>query len=323
MALSKRRGIALIVVLLAMAVIVPLTIQFNRAVRLEIYEASNLGETLRLHYAARSGFNLGWASLASDKGTFDALNEDWADQGALNDAARRLFDNAEVRVVVEDEGGKIPLNQLVKNNVVNGEVREMLLRLLTLPEFRLEPEQALALVNAIKDWVDKDDVVTETGAETPYYANLPRPYRAKNGPLESLEELLAIKGVTKELYYGTEDAPGLVSCLTLYGTGAKININTAPRLVLQILSKDMTAEMIEEMDEYRRDPQNDLASPSWFRKLGSMRDVNVTTGWIEVKSDVFRISAQGKSGGMTETVSGVVYRDRNKQILRPLSWRFF
>ena len=37
-----------------------------------------------------------------------------------------------------------------------------------------------------------------------------------------------VKGVTRELFYGTGESPGLVQCLTVFGDG-KININTAPK----------------------------------------------------------------------------------------------
>lgn len=57
---------------------------------------------------------------------------------------------------------------------------------------------------AIADWIDQDDN-TESGAETDYYATLDPPYAAKNGPFDTVEEMLLVKGVTPELLYG-EDA---------------------------------------------------------------------------------------------------------------------
>ena len=57
---------------------------------------------------------------------------------------------------------------------------------------------------AIIDWIDQDDN-TESGAETDYYATLDPPYAAKNGPFDTIEELLLVKGVTPEILYG-EDA---------------------------------------------------------------------------------------------------------------------
>ena len=83
--------------------------------------------------------------------------------------------------------------------------------------------------------------MTGAGAEGAYYAGLQRPYTAKNAPIDCIEELLMIKGVTRELFYGTGESPGLAQCLSAYGD-ARININTAPRPVLRALTVEMTDE---------------------------------------------------------------------------------
>lgn len=40
------------------------------------------------------------------------------------------------------------------------------------------------------------------GANDDYYQSLPEPYRCKNGPLETVEELLLVKDITKDLLFG-------------------------------------------------------------------------------------------------------------------------
>ena len=143
--------------------------------------------------------------------------------------------------MIEDETGKIPINKLITGNAYNPPVKDLLVRLLSLPEFKLEPDRVNEIVDAIKDWLDKDEEVTGLGAESSYYRSLANPYAAKNGFLDCIDELLMVKGVTKELYYGTKETPALKECLTVYGEGA-ININTAPKLVLRALSPDLSAE---------------------------------------------------------------------------------
>ncbi len=61
------------------------------------------------------------------------------------------------------------------------------------------------LADAILDFIDEDDDPRSAGAESDYYQSLTPPYRAKNGPLRSLDELLLVSGVTPRLLYG-EDA---------------------------------------------------------------------------------------------------------------------
>jgi len=57
---------------------------------------------------------------------------------------------------------------------------------------------------AILDWRDLDGTLTVGGAESEYYLLLPEPYDCKNGPLETVEELLLIKDVTTELLLGED-----------------------------------------------------------------------------------------------------------------------
>ena len=52
------------------------------------------------------------------------------------------------------------------------------------------------------DWRDPDDFYRLNGAENDYYHSLSEPYECKNGDLDTIEELLLVRGVTTELYYG-------------------------------------------------------------------------------------------------------------------------
>jgi len=70
------------------------------------------------------------------------------------------------------------------------------------------------VVDAILDWRDSDhNPRSETGGtEGVYYENLPRPYRVKNAPFDTVEELLLVKGVTGNLLYGEDfDRNGLLT----------------------------------------------------------------------------------------------------------------
>ena len=60
------------------------------------------------------------------------------------------------------------------------------------------------IADAILDWIDPDDEPRQFGAEADYYASLASPYAPKNGPLETVEELLLVRGVTPELLLGVD-----------------------------------------------------------------------------------------------------------------------
>jgi len=67
------------------------------------------------------------------------------------------------------------------------------------------PGMTEEIANAIMDWIDSDEERRVGGAESADYQGLAIPYSARNGPMESIEELLQIQGITPALFYG-EDA---------------------------------------------------------------------------------------------------------------------
>lgn len=58
--------------------------------------------------------------------------------------------------------------------------------------------------DAILDFIDPDDEPREFGAEREYYTQLPNPYAPVNGPLNSIEQLLLVKGVTPYYLFGLD-----------------------------------------------------------------------------------------------------------------------
>src|SRR5262249_25629512 len=99
------------------------------------------------------------------------------------------------RFGVTDECGKINLNALMKLDSSGQILHNMLLML---------PNMTEDIANSILDWLDADDEPRESGAESDTYSSLTPPYRAKNGPLDSLEELLLVKGMTPQLLFGND-----------------------------------------------------------------------------------------------------------------------
>ncbi len=108
-------------------------------------------------------------------------------------------DNGELagaRFGVEDESTKLNLNTLMfAEKQVPGSGRTLLMAL---------PGMTEDIADAILDYIDEDEDQRELGAESDYYTSLTPPYACKNGPLETVDELLLVKGVTPELLYGAD-----------------------------------------------------------------------------------------------------------------------
>jgi hypothetical protein len=157
---------------------------------------------------------------------------------------------APVMVRVTDEGGKIPIN------FGDGEYDSKLYPLLVhvLGNMNVPSDTASAIADAIIDWEDDDDEHRVNGAESDYYMGLPTPYPAKNKRLDSLEELLFVKGVTPELFNGgTDEHPiGLRDVFSIFNTNGEVNLRYATSEVKQVLL-GLTKK---ELDDLEQDSNN-------------------------------------------------------------------
>ena len=305
---DNHSGAALITVILIISILVAAALEFNRSSRADVYHAANFSDGIKLTYIAKSGFYGAAALLINSQREYETLRDDWANAEILSAQSKALFANGYFMVRIEDEKSKIPLNKLVTGGAVNANIKGMLLRLLEQPEFGLDKLKAAEIVDAIIDWIDDNDAITGAGAESSYYESLAAPYAAKNAPLDCIEELLMIRGVTQEIFAGTPEKPGLARYVTIYGTGA-VNINTAPKMVLRTLSADITAQLADKMDEYRRSKDNNLSSVDWYKKVPGMEGITIKPELIEmVKSNYFRIDATGVADKMEQSVTGVIQR---------------
>ena len=314
----NHKGIALITVILIVGILVAVVIELNRSSRADIYDAANLSDGIKLTYIAKSGFYGAAALLKNSQNSYDTLRDDWAKADLLSKQSTSLFTDGYFIANIEDEAGKIPLNKLVNGTEYNPAIKEILMRLLGQPEFGLDERKAAEIVDAIKDWIDTDEEVTGYGAESSYYASLDPPYEAKNAPLDCIEELLMVKGVTKEIFYGTKEKTGLAGYVTADSDGT-ININTAPKIVLRALSAAISVELADRMDEYRREEGNDLSNPQWYKQVPGMADVVISPGLITVRSNYFKIISTGKTKNMSQSINGVVMR--SGQGVQIIKWR--
>ncbi len=161
--------------------------------------------------------------------------------------------------------------------------------------------------------------MTGGGAENSYYRSLEKPYSSKNGFLDCIDELLMIKGITKELYYGTKETPALKDLLTIYSDGM-ININTAPKLVLRALSRDISPEIADEMDKYRKTEGSNLADVNWYRKIPALSAVTLSYNLLAVKSNYFTVTSVGMLGKMNKSITGTVKKGQGSTSPELLSW---
>jgi len=256
------RGVALVLTLLILTILVVTGLEFNRAMRVEASLGGNFRDLTQASYIAQSGVEVARALIQEDDPTYDGADERWAQFEVLSYLSHQLFTEGYFTGQIVDESGKFNPNGLVTSyGNVDPKKRDQIERLLIL--LRQDP----GVVDAILDWLDPDELRRNLGAEREYYMLLKPPYAPKNGPLDSLGEMLLIKGVSPSIFYGTEDKEGLRNYLTVYSEG-KININTASLPVLMSLSPRVDQGMAQAVVDYRklkpfRKPDDLRAIPGW------------------------------------------------------------
>jgi general secretion pathway protein K len=322
---GKRRfdgesGFALVIALLVVGITVALTLHLNTVVRSHLYGSANLRDGVSLGLAAGSGANLAMAVLVEDgrSNQWDTDQEAWADPKGLTAAMRELFPETRCELNVMDHSGRIQINLLVDDEGrFDAGRKAVLIRLLNQEAFGLDPEAVDNIVDAIKDWLDPDQEITRFGAEDGYYLSLKTPYRVRNGPLPVLEELLLVRGVTPELFYGGPGKPGISRYLTVHGDG-RININTADMPVLMALSDDMGRTGAERLSAYRRRGGDALKDPAWYQDVAGLGDIYLPPELIGTSSTYFEIVSVARMDRLQSRVAAVVERDGGT--IRVLSW---
>jgi general secretion pathway protein K len=227
------RGSALLAVLWISAALAAIALSLAGTVRGETERTSTVLDELRSYYLATG---------AIDRAMLEVL---WSavhpDQRLLPIGATTLeyrFPTGVARVEIIPEAAKIDINSAAPDK---------LFRLLE--ALGVDPAQAQEIALAIVDWRTPG-----AGLFDSYYLSLTPSFRSSHASFpEETEELLQVKGVTPEIYYGTyvpapgplnaganaaETGPrlihrsGLVDCVTTFGSGDRVDANTASPAVL-------------------------------------------------------------------------------------------
>jgi general secretion pathway protein K len=103
------------------------------------------------------------------------------------------------------------------------------------------------LAVALLDWRQLGEGEVTGFFSEDYYTNLEYPYPKKSAPYETLDEMLLVNGMDRQLY------GKLINFVTIYGDGA-VNINTASKEVLEALG--LADTLIDKILTVRRGKDN-------------------------------------------------------------------
>jgi general secretion pathway protein K len=230
-------------VLWVITILTVVVLEFSFSMRTEVNITKNFKEELQLYAIAEGGVQRAVAELILKHDTRaqqiskTAKTEEVASERKEWVADGRpyplQFDQGKCELRIMSESGKMNINT----------ISEMTLRKV-IGNLGLEGEKRDVVADSILDWRDPDDLHRINGAENDYYQSLKEPYRCKDGNLDSIEELLLVRGVTPELFHGGKRAKageagakasdvGLKDIFSIYASGEQVDINSASLQVLR------------------------------------------------------------------------------------------
>jgi hypothetical protein len=263
---SRQRGVALLLVLWAFMILGVLALDFGRYMRDDAMGGANFAEEAQGYYTAYAGMQTAlWKARkriqnpGADDTTAQAQGEDEDEDEELVRSESGTFHGMSYTVEVRPECGRIPINKLAQSaGNGNAEDREFLKQVITNlvnggnATKGMDTRTATKIdevVDSIIDWIDANGTEGVNGTESQWYLDN-RGYPASNTRLRTVDELLKIRGVTPELYYGVDGRPGLRDIVSVYcgfnDSGAFGEGMMDPRAidgkVLQVLSPEMTED---------------------------------------------------------------------------------
>jgi general secretion pathway protein K len=304
----NERGIALLLTLVILVLLTAIIVEFDYGAKVNLITAGNFRDEVRAIYLAKSGVAGARAALKDDAKhpeQYDALTEFWAQPIPAYPVG-----DGTVSIEITDESGKIDVNRLGnKTSAVVTDTHDMLKRLLIVLE--VDPGMIDPIVQAIKNCVDP--VSTNDCPEEFYYEQQNPPYHCKKGPMDTLSELLLVRGITPEIYNKIRPYVTTVSNLT-----QPINVNTAGLPVLEALDDNINADTAACIQDRR--PYSSLTD--FYGCATAVAACAVTSACrrqIGVQSSYFSVKSRGNMYDTEKTITALIKRQGTKTTL--ISWQ--
>lgn len=348
----RQEGVVLLLVLFFALLLTSSVATFLSRTTVDAMIARNREHAAQADALARGGIRLAQALLIEDRleeqrdevPAMDTRLDPWSRVQELP-----IQDEAgELRLTIRDTGSLLNLNALfqvddTKTFSAREETEEFLVVVLekVIDELPLPPgERALydarELALNLIDWVDSDEERQRGGPEDDYYQRQDPPYRAKNRPFYSVEELRLVEGF---------DGP-LVEALSRYVSvypyapggcgeptqGCGVNLNTAPPHVLALLyhddgggerrlaDEDLVRAILKLREEDGAWCPEGQSDPACTPISELVTNANTIFPPPTVSSEIFVVTAEARVGDIRRSIEAVVDRS-DLATMRLLSWR--
>jgi DNA uptake protein ComE-like DNA-binding protein len=327
----KDRAFAVIVALVAVTVLTMIAGAFAYAMKVETKLAANTNDDEQFYWIGRGGIERAcwWLALEGNQ-PYSSLQQYWnhgpGDGPETNSPlANESLDNYQVGE------GSVSLSMTELESKININTADGPLIQQVLTAQGADANDISVVSDSILDWIDPDDNTRPAGAESDYYLGLTPSYNAKNAPIDNLDELQLVKGVTRDMYNGGSSGPsgtpfpehqmgfghapgqqpvyafGLKDVFTPFSSG-KVNILTASDTVLQVLPGiDTAAAQAIETARTSDPPLRNVGQ--LFAAAGIGPQVAQQMGqYVDVRGSTYEVHATVTIGQLSHEYTAVVVR---------------
>ena len=312
-----------------------LAVSVGRATRIETALTRQMIGRIQAKGYARAGLiyaiqqirldSLDAASSSEDSLYYCGLKKDF--EGSLKDVFHQpMGEDGFFTIGREGEYGLQDEERRLNLNAINPQNVNAFVALLEL--FDVETDVAKQIAFSLIDWKDPDDNLSDSsyGAEKDYYTGLSRSYQPKNMFLDSVEELLLVRGMTEDIF---KKIKPFVTIFPKQGL-LYVNFNTASDEVLRSLARSVAStqanmalsdadSLVEQILNCRRGEDgiegtaDDKSVELTNMSLNNREHALFVTlnQYRTLKSNYFRVHSQGTAGSRKVKMVIEVIVDRN------------
>jgi general secretion pathway protein K len=292
------RGFALLAVFWIAMLLSLLALNYATTARLNAEAARNRRLSLKRNYLFEAAFDRGYHEYLKYRANRALLRKKAEYEEQTGHPLELWYPRAEpwsckidglaVEIKLVDEAGKFQINRLPATT---------LRRVVEACGLKDESRRD-TVVDSLLDWIDGDDLHHLNGAEKDWYEAQGLDYGCKNRPIDVVNELLLVRGVTPELFAGGRGRPGLVDFLSPYGAPARLDINSCTPAAFRLvgeLPEDVVAGIVAKRKE---GPISKLAELS---EIVPAEDMSLLQRWFTVASSNYvTIAVRSVDGGVDQ-----------------------
>lgn len=297
----NERGVAILAVLLGVALMTLIVVDFAMTSGLGFVSAANQANELRAGYLARSAVGIGLGLLAADARSdmqsqtpIDTLNEAWAVP-----FPPMSLEGGNVSLSIVDETRKLAINSMVnQSGAPNAPAIAKVQRLFTILDVNAD------LIQGIIDWITPSGA-NASGGGGEFYMGLKPPYQPRYGPMPTIGDLQMVKGFNEAIF-------NRVSPFLTVMPEPEVNANTASPQVIASLEPELMEDqkIVQEIIEART--IRPFSQPTDIMNLPDVGPVGPRLSKdVVMRSQFFTINGTGTYAGARKIITATFHRETN------------